>query len=316
MSSTNELHPLLQALVSLIPPQMILNDDPVLTVTLLSMALMLVSTVLLVVVARIALSASGGSSNRKTVLVVGLPGSGKTCLFTLLRFGRVVESRSSMKENEGEFQLSPWAVKVLDDDKYKADKKPVHVLDIPGHPRLRFKLLESLPSAKIIIFMLDSSRLGPSLGASSASNNQLRSSAELLMDVLSDKGVGKDKVRVVVVCNKQDQLLSMGAEKAKEVLEAEMDRIRSTRAAGVESQVGGGNEEETFLGYEGESFKFEQLENEVEFVETSLTGVFERTFSGEGGEEDEDEKGGEEDDDGRKWEEGMRRVLEAVAHGK
>ena len=50
------------------------------------------------------------------------------------------------------------------------------------------------------------------------------------------------------------------------------DRLRATRAAGVEAQDEDRNRGDDFLGYENETFKFDHVPNAVTFVPCSLIG--------------------------------------------
>lgn len=43
------------------------------------------------------------------------------------------------------------------------------------------------------------------------------------------------------------------------------NRLRATRTAAVEKQASDADEQEAFLGYEGEDFKFNHLDNRVDF---------------------------------------------------
>eukprot|EP00951_Prasinocladus_malaysianus_P007038 scaffold50307_cov56-Prasinocladus_malaysianus.AAC.1 len=93
------------------------------------------------------------------VLIVGPSGSGKTTLF-----------HQGMKS------------------------KPVHVVDLPGHPRLRHKVDSSVNGARGVIFLVDSADFMPSV----------RDTAEYLYDVLSHPALSRGRVPVLVACNKSD----------------------------------------------------------------------------------------------------------------
>nr|TKS10046.1 hypothetical protein D5086_0000086320 [Populus alba] len=76
-----------------------------------------------------------------TIVLSGLSGSGKTVLFYQLRDGSSHQGTvTSMEPNEGTFLLHSESAK-------KGKIKPVHVVDVPGHSRLRPKLDEFLPQA-------------------------------------------------------------------------------------------------------------------------------------------------------------------------
>ncbi|KAJ3120830.1 hypothetical protein HK101_006866 [Irineochytrium annulatum] len=116
--------------------------------------------------------------------------------------------------------------------------------------------------------MIDSSCFHPS--------QHVRPAAELLADILGSPAVVRHRTPVLIVCNKADGMLAVDKVRVKQVLEAEIDRIRATRAAGLESQNGvggqGGNKWE-YIGLEGRPFTFEDVTVQVEFVETSVKNV-------------------------------------------
>lgn len=57
-------------------------------------------------------------------------------------------------------QPVPWCMQ-------NTKPKSVHVVDVPGDPRLRGKLDEYLPRAQAIVFLVDAVDFIPSLGATS-----------------------------------------------------------------------------------------------------------------------------------------------------
>lgn len=71
---------------------------------------------------------------------------------------------------------------------------PLHVVDIPGHERLRSTIRHYLPVAATILFFVDSVDI-----ASTLSDN-----AEYMYDILTNKHVVNRQVPVCVVCNKSD----------------------------------------------------------------------------------------------------------------
>ncbi|CAI9099702.1 OLC1v1036562C1 [Oldenlandia corymbosa var. corymbosa] len=79
----------------------------------------------------------------------GLSGSGKTVLFYQLRDGSSHQGTvTSVEPNEGIFVLHSEAIK-------KLKIKPIHVVDVPGHSRLRTKLDDYVPKAAGIVFDVD-----------------------------------------------------------------------------------------------------------------------------------------------------------------
>lgn len=86
-----------------------------------------------------------------TVLLVGPEEAGKTALFSKLLYGITPQTHTSQHENEGNFVLQLPAS--LQDE--KAKHAPIHLVDLPGHPRLRARLNDFLPAADAIVFCVD-----------------------------------------------------------------------------------------------------------------------------------------------------------------
>ncbi|KAI8852802.1 signal recognition particle receptor beta subunit-domain-containing protein [Chytridium lagenaria] len=134
------------------------------------------------------LRGSGLSASRNQALIVGLNDSGKTSLFTILRYGKLSATQSSMEENSGSFRLHDrWLCIVY--RRRAAKVQDFQFIDIPGHDKLRFKLLDYLPKARGVIFLVDASTF----------QKKIRSAAELLADILGERSVAKDEIPIVVV---------------------------------------------------------------------------------------------------------------------
>ncbi|KAG5001678.1 hypothetical protein JHK87_022750 [Glycine soja] len=96
-----------------------------------------------------------------TIVLTGLSGAGKTVLFYQLRDGSIHEGTvTSMEPNEDTFLLHSETVP-------KRKVKPVCVVDVPGHSRLRPKLDEYLPKAAAIVFVVDAVDFLPNCRAAS-----------------------------------------------------------------------------------------------------------------------------------------------------
>ncbi len=118
--------------------------------------------------------------------------------FWQLRYGTVKACYPSLKENEGTFTPAEHQT-----------RQPLHVVDLPGHPQLRFIVSQYLPIARSVLFFVDSSNF----------SKTVRDTAEALYDVLVDP---KMAPRLAIVCNKQDLWGSWVQERIKEELEKEM----------------------------------------------------------------------------------------------
>ena len=81
---------------------------------------------------------------RRSILICGPSDSGKTLLFSQLVHGKQIDTYTSMQENFGILDLA------------ESRKKPVDVLDLPGHERLRLRCLEQHKSSALgIVYVLD-----------------------------------------------------------------------------------------------------------------------------------------------------------------
>ncbi|KAG0046519.1 hypothetical protein BGZ83_008319 [Gryganskiella cystojenkinii] len=206
--------------------------------------LIALALVLLGLFAKTLLGSKKGSKN--TVLITGLPFAGKTTIHYLINYNKSVETVTSIKENEADVELIPG-------------KAPVHMVDIPGHERLRFKFTEFMPIARAIVFVVDSATVA----------RQTRLLAEYLYDILANKFTQNEKLPILIACNKSDLLTAFKKERVQSLLEAEINKLRQTRTAALDTQDADGTDENVFLGFEGQDFTFQDLENDVEFIECS-----------------------------------------------
>ncbi|OIT33745.1 PREDICTED: signal recognition particle receptor subunit beta-like [Nicotiana attenuata] len=188
-----------------------------------------------------------------TILLTGLSGSGKTFLFYQLRDGSAHQGTvTSMEPNEDSFILHSERDK-------KGKTRPVHIVDVPGHSRLRLKLDEFLPQAAGIVFVVDSVEFLPNS----------RAAAEYLYEILTKATVVKKKIPVLLLCNKVDKITAHTKEFIRKQLEKEIDKLRTSRTAVSEADISN----EVTLGVPGEPFGFSQCYNKVIVAEASgLTG--------------------------------------------
>ncbi|KAF8399674.1 hypothetical protein HHK36_015545 [Tetracentron sinense] len=188
-----------------------------------------------------------------TIVLAGLSGSGKTVLFFQLRDGSSHHGTvTSMDPNEGTFAIYPDSTK-------KAKIKLVHVVDVPGHSRLRPKVNEYLPQAAGLVFVVDALEFLPNC----------RAAAEYLYDILTKASVVKRKIPVLILCNKTDKVTAHTKEFIRKQLEKEIDKLRVSRTAISAADIAN----EFTLGVTGEAFAFNQCHNKVTIAEASgLTG--------------------------------------------
>ncbi|GJN88400.1 hypothetical protein Rhopal_001366-T1 [Rhodotorula paludigena] len=124
----------------------------------------------------------------RTVLLTGPLASGKTALFSTLVYGHAPQTHTSMKENEA-LVKAKWGAADLPEgekgEKAEADEAPavplstpLHLVDLPGHPRLRTRsLAQYLPAADGIVFAID--------GQTGLTGKNVRDAGEHLHIVLS-----------------------------------------------------------------------------------------------------------------------------------
>nr|XP_025605458.1 signal recognition particle receptor subunit beta isoform X2 [Arachis hypogaea] len=141
-----------------------------------------------------------------TIVLTGLSGAGKTVLFYQLRDGSIHGGTvTSMEPNEETFVLHSETTE-------KRKTKPVHVVDVPGHSRLRPKLDEYLPQAAGIVFVVDALDFLPNC----------RSASEYLYDILTKGSIVKKKIPLLILCNKTDKVTAHTKEFIRRQMEKEM----------------------------------------------------------------------------------------------
>ncbi|EPB81104.1 hypothetical protein HMPREF1544_12189 [Mucor circinelloides 1006PhL] len=202
-----------------------------------------IAVTVLLVVTVIGLSLFTKKQSKNTVLLLGISDAGKTAMYILLKNGKNRPTVSSMKENEGQITIN---------------NKMFELVDMPGHDRVRYRFADFLPVTRSIVFVIDSTKV----------SREIRPVAEYLYDVLAKPIVQKQRTPILIACNKADMITALPTEKIKLLLETELNRLRGTRTARVEQQES--DEQEAFLGYEGEDFKFDHVDNDIEFESCSV----------------------------------------------
>ena len=198
-----------------------------------------------------------GRSVGSALLLCGYCGSGKTALFHRLRANAVPHTVTSLEPSDKTFALHPELGG--GGEASTLPRRPIRVLDMPGHGRLRTKLMASLPDARGVVFLVD---------AADTSATSLRPVAELLYDVFEECVRSNCGPRVLVVCNKSDREGAISGAALKTLLEAEMDTLKSTRHS-IETE--GGDSDDIILGTDGEKFDLEYDGGvEIEFAECSV----------------------------------------------
>ncbi|NP_001131722.1 uncharacterized protein LOC100193087 [Zea mays] len=187
------------------------------------------------------------SSKPSTIVLSGLSGSGKTTIFYQLRDGSSHQGTvTSMEENSDTFVLHS-------EQERKGKVKPVHIVDVPGHARLKPKLDEVLPKAAGVVFIVDAQDFLSSMQAA----------AEYLYDILTKASVVKKRIPVLIFCNKTDKVTAHSKEFIKKQLEKELNKLRESRNAISSADIS----DEVQLGVPGEAFNFSQCQNKVAVAE-------------------------------------------------
>jgi signal recognition particle receptor subunit beta len=222
---------------------------------LLSPTIALIGTILvfLLVLITIIRIFFGKKLKKDTLLLLGLPNSGKTALFYQLKDGKLLQTFASMKENDA--TIRPVISK--DGDK---SRSLLHIVDVPGHERLRSRAFHFLPITAAIVYLVDSVEI----------EDNARSNAEYLYDLLTNATVVDRRIPIMVACNKLDLALYKKAS-IKKKIENEINKLRKTRSS--QPDVEGEEVRKTvdLTDNEDEPFDFGKARTEVIFGECTVT---------------------------------------------
>ena len=132
-------------------------------------------------------------------------------------------------------------------------RKPVSVLDCPGHERLRIKSLDKQKEKAIgIIYVLDASTI----------TKGIRDATEFLFRILSDPCIHGNRIPILIACNKQDLTLAKGAYVIERELAKEIGLLRETHSRTLQG-TDGNVIDHISLGRKGKEFAFSDLETKV-----------------------------------------------------
>jgi len=183
----------------------------------------------------------------RAILICGPSDSGKSLLFSQLVHRKKIDTFTSMQENLGLLDLTDTR------------KKPVDVMDLPGHDRLRTKCLEKHKSSALgIVYVLDASTI----------TKNIRDVTEFLFQILSDPTIHGNRTSVLIVCNKQDMTLAKGSSVIERELAKEIGLLRETHSKSLQG-TDGNVINHVFLGKIGKDFAFSDLKAKVDFCEIS-----------------------------------------------
>ena len=132
-------------------------------------------------------------------------------------------------------------------------KKPVDIMDLPGHDRLRTKCLEKHKSSALgIVYVLDASTI----------TKNIRDVTEFLFQILSDPSIHGNRTSILIVCNKQDMTLAKGSTVIERELAKEIGLLRETHSKSLQG-TDGNVINHVFLGKVGKDFVFSDLKAKV-----------------------------------------------------
>ena len=151
-----------------------------------------------------------GRKNRApVVLMVGIPGAGKTAAVTRLVYGEMSETRMSQAENV-----------VPDVD--IGDGVRATIVDTPGHQRVRSTWHNHVGSsagaqaATHIVFVVNSVD----------ARGEAYRIAEFLYDILSDPDVQDEELPVLLLCTKSDMQTALPVETIVPLIERQLQQLR------------------------------------------------------------------------------------------
>ncbi|CAI5494950.1 unnamed protein product [Closterium sp. Naga37s-1] len=140
--------------------------------------------------------------------------------------------------------------------------RPVHLVDLPGHPRLRSLGAPFLSRACGIVFLVD---------ALDFTLNIDLTQSRYLYELLSSAAVQRRRVPLLLACNKMEKVTAHSVEFIRKQLEKEIEKLRSSRhsMASVGSSKDGGSQG-LVLKSTGGVFRFADCVNPVTFAECSV----------------------------------------------
>lgn len=208
------------------------------------------------------------TSNRRSFVICGLQGSGKTNLFHLLTTGKLPTlTVSTLEPKSGELLLNEELAR-------HTTFQDLEIMDFPANSKLKNLYLvpyltDKLVEIQGIIYILDSSNFDTKI---------CHQVAEDLFQILNITEGKQSGVDILIFANKNDLFTSKKTNKIKEMLESEIGKIHELKLRGlsqVDTSINGqseGNEEDDNLDIAAKDgkFQFQLLDGNVEFAEGNI----------------------------------------------
>ncbi|THU85639.1 hypothetical protein K435DRAFT_685178 [Dendrothele bispora CBS 962.96] len=237
------------------------------TQTLSSQTLILASLLaaVLVVALLVLFTRRKSQSRGNSLVLVGVPDSGKTALFTSLVYNQTVPTHTSLQTNSSIVPRS-------------APKQPFGLIDIPGHPRIREQFKEFVPDAKALVFVVDANTV-------SRNGSVVAEHLHSVMNAIVSLPPSHTLPTLIVLAHKADLVrtastsfdpISFAVNRVQTVLERELEKRRASQSGGMGVESMGGEDEKTDIGGlecsgPDSTFKFENWDGgEVLFIGTSI----------------------------------------------
>lgn len=208
------------------------------------------------------------TSKKRSFVICGLQGSGKTNLFHLLTTGKLPTlTVSTLEPKSGELLLNEELVK-------HSTFQDLEIMDFPANAKLKNLYLvpylkEKLVEIQGIIYILDSSNFDAKI---------CHQVAEDLFQILNITEGKQNGVDILIFANKNDLFTSKKTNKIKEMLESEIGKIHELKLRGlgqVDTSINGqseGNDEDDNLDIAAKDgrFQFLLLDGNVAFAEGNI----------------------------------------------
>lgn len=210
------------------------------------------------------------SSNKRSFVICGLQGNGKTNLFHLLTVGKLPVLTVS--------SLEPKRSKLLLDEEHINHKtfQDIEIIDFPANSKLKNLYLlpyfhDKLNEIQGIIYIIDSSNFD---------NKVCHETAEDLLKILEITEGKPNGVDMIIFSNKNDLFTSKKSSKIKEMLESEIGKIHELKLRGlgkVESALNKVNDtgdddgdDNLDLAIKDGTFQFQLLDSNVFFAQGNI----------------------------------------------